>query len=608
MKISVKMILVFSLLVILTVAINAIMLFNTQQNMLNNVFINRYSDTGRRIISELEQYIANMEMALDEVTADVEFMNAFSQASKDSNNGEVHSLLAAQNVMSRAMYRSPIISSFYRVDVFTRSGFFLSNRFEKNATIVSLSDEALEAIDSITWLDDVENSPYKKHLIGVHTDVWNTSGDIPVFSVVRAAMWYGQHVGFVEVTEPLNTLEDIFITNEDSDLSVQAIFKNGNVLFCQESDTAIYTDIPLETMTNITLADGTQRTVLRMESQKLGLDIYIAQDLSVYNQQYQHSMLHYLLIESGIMLVLLLIIILTSLQLTASIRRLTRKVQQFPVETLTTQAELLSPPPLVTRKSDIEIHNLEQVFNNLLEKLIHSMQNELIMRENTLQAQLNALQTQINPHFIYNTLNIISAKSMELDSEGITSICSELSKMLRYATDTRSRVATLGDEVHNAESYLSIVKARYENDLHYAISIPEEMYGLEIPKLTLQPIVENAIQHGFNPDGGALEISITGKTETGLLHLIVRDNGIGFDPETLARLQAAIRSIESGESHSSDEPEGVHIGLRNTCMRLHHYSSGRMRMFLRNENGAVIELILPTDAHPANRRLPRPNR
>ena len=82
------------------------------------------------------------------------------------------------------------------------------------------------------------------------------------------------------------------------------------------------------------------------------------------------------------------------------------------------------------------------------------------MREGTLQAQLSALQTQINPHFVYNTLNIISAKSMESGNYEVIEICDQFAQMLRYATDTRSRTATMAEELENVRYYLMLSKAR----------------------------------------------------------------------------------------------------------------------------------------------------
>ena len=133
------------------------------------------------------------------------------------------------------------------------------------------------------------------------------------------------------------------------------------------------------------------------------------------------------------------------------------------------------------------------MYDEMLERLRASMRNEMALREGALQAQLSALQMQINPHFIYNTLNIISAKGLEVGSLEVSDLCDQFAQMLRYATDLRSRTATLADEVENARRYLGLVKARFEALLEYTIDLPEEAYGLLIPKLTLQPLVENAL-------------------------------------------------------------------------------------------------------------------
>lgn len=109
------------------------------------------------------------------------------------------------------------------------------------------------------------------------------------------------------------------------------------------------------------------------------------------------------------------------------------------------------------------------------------------MREGTLQAQLSACQTQINPHFVYNTLNIISAKSMESGNYEVIEICDQFAQMLRYATDTRSRTATMAEELENVRYYLMLSKARYEDNLEFTIDVPDNLNALVVPKLTLQP-------------------------------------------------------------------------------------------------------------------------
>ena len=208
-----------------------------------------------------------------------------------------------------------------------------------------------------------------------------------------------------------------------------------------------------------------------------------------------------------------------------------------------------------------------------------------------MKAQLNALQAQINPHFIYNTLNIISAKSMESSNYDVIEICDQFAQMLRYSTDMSSRTATMAEEIENVHNYLMLAKARYENNLEFAIDVPENLGSITVPKLTLQPLVENALTHGYNGYNELRKLTVTGRIEDEKLILCIRDNGTGFSEDRLQKLQEGIRRIENGTL--SMEESGGHIGLLNTCLRLHFYSNGQMHISIHNDSGAVITMVMP---------------
>ncbi len=234
------------------------------------------------------------------------------------------------------------------------------------------------------------------------------------------------------------------------------------------------------------------------------------------------------------------------------------------------------------------------MFNSLLLQLKEKASTELTLREGALQAQLSALQTQINPHFIYNTLNIISAKSMESGNFDVIEICDQFAQMLRYSTDTRTRTATMAEEIENVRNYLMLAKARYEDNLEFTVDVPENLNTITVPKLTLQPLVENALTHGFDGTNVLRRLSVTGLIKANRLILEIRDNGTGFSDEMLQSLRSRIRDIEDGKV--SIEASGGHIGLVNTCLRLHYYSNGAMHMTIRNDNGAVITMTMPCGA------------
>ena len=377
-------------------------------------------------------------------------------------------------------------------------------------------------------------------------------------------------------------------------ISVEAIFDDGQRLF--ESQPASWSwpaDVPEDTFTIVELTEDTSRAVLYTRLPQLGLRLYISQDSMINwlaDTQQRKEMFRRVLF---VMLPAMLLVVLVSIGLTRSIRKLTRKVRQVPANSVLSSNALPDEKLLstVTSKRDRETYELEQVFNHLMLRLRDSMTNELALREGALHAQLSALQTQINPHFIYNTLNIISAKSMESGNYEVIEICDQFAQILRYSTDTRSRTATMAEEIENVRSYLMLAKARYENNLEFTIDVPENLSSITVPKLTLQPLVENALTHGFNGQNELRRLAVTGRIENGQLILTIRDNGTGFSEEMLQSLNALIQEIEKGRT--THEAASGHIGLVNTCLRLHYYSHGQMHISIRNDGGAVISVTIP---------------
>lgn len=589
MKMIHKLILVFSLLAILTTAANSIYFYQTRMADLDQRTYEHLTTLSTKIVGEIEQYVRLMDYAIESLTADTSFMEAFHEASMLDDESDVGETLATQNILSRKLYQEPILEPFFRVSVYSPNGFFISSRFERTSSVISMSDEARETIASLPYLAIADAQPFRRHIVGPHGDPW-TEEFVGVFSAVRSVAWRGEHIGYVEVNAYLDDLTDIFMWQQHDGFLVQGIFDNGEQLFRTRGDDVVYTDLNPSGLTRVQ-KDGVDRLVVGLYSDYLHMTVYVSQDMSVYNQQADLLVRNYVIVALGILFVTLIFVVAFSLGLTRAIRKLTRRVKHLPVDSVLAHTDTAFITT-VTSPGDRDIHKLETTLNHLMLKLQSSMHSEMALREGALQAQLNALQMQINPHFIYNTLNIISAKGMECGSVEITDICAQFAQMLRYATDLRSKTATLGEELQNARRYLQLVKARYEDQLTYLIDVPEDIHTLTVPKLSLQPIIENAITHGFAGRSDPRDVSITGTVSQNTLRLIIRDNGNGFSEESLRRLRSAFLTMEKDPSAFSSEG-GEHMGLKNTYLRLLHASKGKIRMQLHNDNGAVITLTLP---------------
>lgn len=215
-----------------------------------------------------------------------------------------------------------------------------------------------------------------------------------------------------------------------------------------------------------------------------------------------------------------------------------------------------------SRRSD-EIGFLRTASN-----LMQKQNKELVDSEYTSQiarrsAQLQALQSQINPHFLYNTLQVIGGLALRKNAPEIYSVTTALGDILRYSLNFTDETVSLAEELHYFESYLSIQKQRFGDKLHISIAVPGEIAAAPVPKLILQPILENSFQHGLPDKKACWDISIEAVRRDGRLEITVSDNGVGIPQEKLAELRETLRTANYGGLRS-----GRHIGLANVNMRI----------------------------------------
>ncbi|MBO9605357.1 MAG: sensor histidine kinase [Paenibacillaceae bacterium] len=216
-----------------------------------------------------------------------------------------------------------------------------------------------------------------------------------------------------------------------------------------------------------------------------------------------------------------------------------------------------------------EIGTLTEVFNMMvgeIDRLVNEVY-ELGLRER--EAVISTLQKQMNPHFLYNTLESINMKAIEGDNWELSDIITSLGKLLRYTVDREERFVTLHDEIQFVESYLQIQSFRLGERLRTVIHIDAALQSGLVPKLILQPLVENVIEHAIGHD--AVTVTITGKVaDSDDLLLIVQDDGIGIGDEQAARIE---RLLYSPADMKREMPGGFGkvrhgFGLRNVHQRI----------------------------------------
>ena len=239
----------------------------------------------------------------------------------------------------------------------------------------------------------------------------------------------------------------------------------------------------------------------------------------------------------GMGLLLLLVIILSYYiprSITMPITRISRVTNQVAKGNLSVRA---------AAESGAEARMLSDSLNAMIDKI-----NELLDQVTTEQirlrkAEFELLQAQINPHFLYNTLDTIVWLAEAGDQKRVVSMVGNLSDFFRTSLNQGKDIISIREELAHVRSYLEIQQVRYQDILRYEITVPEDLYEYKIPKITIQPLVENALYHGIKNKRGQGTITVTGERSENGFVLYVRDNGIGMTQERLNEVRAGIQKL-----------------------------------------------------------------
>ncbi|MEG2958475.1 MAG: sensor histidine kinase [Oscillospiraceae bacterium] len=200
----------------------------------------------------------------------------------------------------------------------------------------------------------------------------------------------------------------------------------------------------------------------------------------------------------------------------------------------------------VDTDSNNEVGHLARTFNVMVQKIKALMDSAVANEEAKRKSEINALQAQINPHFLYNTLDTIIWMSASGKTEEVTQVTEALAKLFRTSISRGENYVPLRNEIENIKSYLTIQKMRYGDKLSYELNVDDSFMDYTVPKLILQPIVENALYHGIKVSPQAGVIRIGAVLEPRRFIITISDNGIGMDAEQVAGVLDAKPTTERG--------------------------------------------------------------
>jgi|HigsolmetaGSP12D_1036236.scaffolds.fasta_scaffold00182_14 two-component system sensor histidine kinase YesM len=450
------------------------------------------------------------------------------------------------------------------------------NFYFASGVVVTEQDAINARLRDLDWYHHLIPAGQNMSISAPHPDEWSSNNPKPVISVYRRLMTeFFDDYATLEIQIPYKTLEKILNVGlaQPSDFLIVKD-KNGNLIYPISLDDPagsadVYRDIEgnQEQITHLPNPTGNIRLAGKpylYASKQSAFSGWSVIYFSSQKEMFRSLNFYRNLIILGGFAVWLVVVSAVFLL----IRRLTRSLKQL---ILNVRSVRLSNMSMGDYQGDHdEFRMLNEEFNKMFAKLKESIGEVYESRIREERARKMALQAQINPHFLYNTLNSISAAGEQYGSGMVTKMCNRLAGMMRYITSSGDSNVMLRDEISHVANYLELIAVPYEGQLIYNIDIPETMERISVPKLMIQPLVENSVNHGLENAAPPWHLSIKGETDGERWRIAIEDSGPGFDPGVLRNI---LRNLQECKERmvAGRYPDDLSVGgmgLMNVYMRL----------------------------------------
>jgi len=342
------------------------------------------------------------------------------------------------------------------------------------------------------------------------------------------------------------------------------------VFITDESKRPIYSNRPLEAVDKALASSRYMKVELPIAISDWTLQSFVPYDF--FLKESDQILRATIIVCAACILFLLLIIWIFSSTLVKRIRHLNAKMKQVEIGQLAME---------VSSDASDEIGQLTNRFGKMLKTINHLIEDVYRSKLVQKEAELRALQAQIRPHFLYNSLNIINWRAIMNNDAETSSIATRLSEFYRTTLNKGDNIISVGDELQNMKAYIDIQLIMHEHNFDVIYKLDDEIYAYDMLNLILQPIVENAIEHGIDcKTAGKGELIISGRAEGDYIQFIIADNGPGMEQE---RANQILYEQSSG------------YGLKNVNERLSLYFENKASMMIESApgNGTICRILIP---------------
>ncbi len=582
-NLSRRLILSYTGILIAIIVLSAIAFYQYNIIILLNNGNGNLRQFGQDTMAQVDMQIKNMDIISVELAANFEIIDALAAIETEQNRTDEN----LQKIKSILIQNYVIKVNIHRISIFTVYGDLFTTGYTD-----AKEQDVQNAIFQSGWYGDIVVESGRKIFLPPREDVWDRSSGTEVISLIRAIRKDDLIVGYVEVQQKVEIIETICM-NEWNGVNLNlAILGEGNSIFYsnipEEGRDEYLENIIEKTKNNPSSVIETDNELINItNSNYTEYKSYLVLDKDILFESMSLILFYLAIIVVIVVLISGSFIVILTQIMTRPINSFARKISKINLDNLQEPFEYTS--------KDYETQTLNKSFTDMKDRLISSLNKQKTLESLQTKTLFDILQSEIGPHFLYNSLGSIANMCEAGESKKAAETCYNLSDILRYASNYEKSVVSVSEEVSNLNAYLQLMKSRYRQRLKFNLSIDRNSLDFEIPKLTLQPLAENAIKYSLISNEEVM-IKINVILKESVLNITVSDNGCGIDDNKIKDIDTLIsdseKSINNIEIKNKMKFGGM--GLIGTLLRLKLFFEDRFKYTIINnpESGMTINIYI----------------
>lgn len=514
------------------------------------------------VSQQFDTLLNNADNVLKEIQTNKSLLNISKELNESGRNYFDNNIVEREQFLS--VFRYAMVSWGTRGSICFYSNAYDNVGYATDAgKVPTISAEKIEAQTIIPQI--LQTIKYVDY-IPPHTD-YNDS-EKSVFSVVRAMRDPYNTYGILVYNYDISTISQLLDGLELLGNYELSIFDAENTMVYSTAEEALAQQIAYSYENRATVGEPTFRTSEEsnscVQSRVAGWKLVLTTNNDQYMQSVRKLIITVILLFGTIFVIMSAFLKMLIRQLTLPLRELVKQLTRLK------EGENIN---LTSFPQSSEVALLSNTIQKNLRMIILQNQRLTEATAKTLQAQYHAMEAQLNPHMLYNTLSVIGMAALNDGSVRTADMCGDLAELLRYSVAYTGQNVCMDKEIENIRTYMKIMKARYEEDFVFEIHADAGIEQIVVPKLMLQPIVENCFKHGFQQTEPPWRISVTATICDGKWLVSIENNGKEFDPLALIRIKGLLRQLRDDEYPLNNELSYGH-GLESTIYRLYVHERG----------------------------------